>query len=402
MPPEAGPLADPGLWLLEGETTFLNHGSFGAVTRAVLDAQSEWRIRMERQPLRFLGRELEPLLDSTREALAAFVGADPQQLVFVPNATSGVTTVLHSLNWQPGDEILTTDHAYPAVKNVLRRLAERTGARVVPVALPFVGLTAAGLEEAVLAAVTPRTRLAVLDHITSATAVIFPLERLVPALRSRGVETLVDGAHAPGQIPLDLTALGAAYYVGNCHKWLGAPKGAAFVVTRPDHADGLLPLVASRGAYSARVDRPRLHLEFDWNGTLDPSAILSIPTALETLGGLLPGGWPALMAAHRALALEAQGTLSAAVGVARLVAPELLPAMVSIPLPPDHEAPPRSGVWHSSFQRDMVEAGFEVPLFWHPAPPARLLRVSAFAYNQRGQYEALGHWLAEQLRAQSL
>jgi isopenicillin-N epimerase len=397
MPPEAGPLADPGLWLLETETTFLNHGSFGAVTRAVLDAQNEWRTRMERQPLRFLGRELEPLLDGARQALATFVEADPQRLVFVPNATSGVATVLNSLSWQPGDEILTTDHAYPAVKNVLRRLAERTGARVVPVAVPFVGLTSAALEEAVLAAVTPQTRLAVLDHITSATAVIFPLEHLIPALRARGVETLVDGAHAPGQIPLDLTALGAAYYVGNCHKWLGAPKGAAFVVARPDHVDGLVPLVASRGAYSSRLDRLRLQLEFDWNGTWDPSAVLSIPTALETLGGLLPGGWSALMAAHRALAYEAQGILSAALGITRPVGPELLPAMASISLPPDPEAPPRSGVWHSDFQQGLVEAGFEVPVFWHPAPPERLLRVSAFAYNHRGQYEALGRYLDEAL-----
>jgi isopenicillin-N epimerase len=236
-----------------------------------------------------------------------------------------------------------------------------------------------------------------LDHITSATAVIFPLERLIPALRARGVETLVDGAHAPGQIPLDLTALGAAYYVGNCHKWLGAPKGAAFVVARPDQADGLVPLVASRGAYSARVDRPRLHLEFDWNGTLDPSAILSIPTALNALGGLLPGGWPALMATHRALAYEAQGLLSAALGVERPVGADVLPAMVSLPLPPDPELPPRSGVWHSGFQQGLVEAGFEVPLFWHPAPPERLLRVSAFAYNHRAQYQALGRYLAEAL-----
>jgi isopenicillin-N epimerase len=393
MLPDGGALREGPVgvehFLLEPETVFLNHGSFGAVTRPVMAAQGEWRARMERQPLRFLGRELEPLLDAVRASLGAFVGADPEHLVFVPNATTGVATVLHSLSWQPGDEIITTDHAYPAVKNVVRRLTERLGLHWKQVKIPFVGLTSEQVEESVLAAVGARTRLVLLDHITSPTAVIFPLERLVPALRARGIETLVDGAHAPGQIELNVTALGAAYYVGNCHKWLGAPKGAAFIAVRPDRSLDMVPLVASRGAYSERMDRPRLHLEFDWNGTLDPSAVLSIPTAIETLGGLMPGGWPALMAAHRSLAYAAQGLLSDAIGVPRPVHSDLLPAMASIPLPDDMEAPPQGGVWHSHFQRRLVEAGFEVPIFWFPARPARLLRVSAFAYNHRGQYEAL-------------
>ncbi|MEB3195908.1 MAG: aminotransferase class V-fold PLP-dependent enzyme [Candidatus Sericytochromatia bacterium] len=368
---------------------FLNHGSFGACPSPVLAEQSVWRERMERQPLRFLGRELEGLLDQARGALAAFVGADPAGLVFVANATTGVATVVACLRLTPGDELLTTTHVYPAVRHVLRRAAERSGARLVEVPLPFPLTEAEAITQAVLQGVTPRTRLAVLDHLTSPTALRFPLESLVPALRARGVETLVDGAHAPGQIPLDLTALGAAYYVGNCHKWLGAPKGAAFLSVRPDCEAGIVPLVASRGAYSPRTDRPRLHLEFDWVGTTDPTAVLSIPAALAAHASLLPGGWPALMERNHRLALAAQAVMAEALGLPDGPPAALLGAMAALPLPPDPTPLAAQAPFHSVLQTDLLAAGFEVPLFHHPAHPERVIRVSAFAYNHLAQYRAL-------------
>ncbi|MGH6691474.1 MAG: aminotransferase class V-fold PLP-dependent enzyme, partial [Gammaproteobacteria bacterium] len=236
------------LWPLDPDVGFLNHGSFGACPTEVLRYQQVLRNELEAGPVRFLSRELDDRLDAARAALAAFVGADPDDLGFVVNATTGINAVLRSLSFKPGDELLTTDHAYNACRNTLNFVAAREGVQVVVATVPFPLASPDEVVEAVLAQVTRRTRLAMLDHVTSPTGLVLPLERLIAELSARGIEVLVDGAHAPGMLPLDLGTLGATYYSGNCHKWICAPKGSAFLWVRRDCQAYVHPATISHGA----------------------------------------------------------------------------------------------------------------------------------------------------------
>ncbi len=388
------------LWPLDPNVIFLNHGSFGACPTEVLTYQAALRAEMEAEPVRFLSRELDDRLDVARQALAAFIGADPDDLAFVANATSGVNAVLRSLAFAPGDELLTTDHAYAACRNALDFVASRSGARMVIVQIPFPVASPDAVVEAVMAKVTSRTRLALLDHITSPTALILPIERLVRELGGRGVEVVVDGAHAPGMVPLDLGALGAAYYSGNCHKWLCAPKGSAFLWVRRDRRQDVRPLTISHGASVSRPDRSRFHLEFDWTGTADPTGWLTVPRAIEYVGSLMPGGWPALMARNHALALEARRLISAAAGTPAPCPDDMVGSLASIVLP---DGPTQDIGWRrpDQIQRRLFEDwGIEVPVMSWPAPPRRLIRVSAQLYNRLEQYATLADAVGKELAAE--
>jgi isopenicillin-N epimerase len=387
-------------WALDPAVVFLNHGSYGACPTAVLQHQADLRAEMEAEPVRFLGRELDGRLDAARAALGAFIGADPDDLAFMTNATSGVNAVLRSLALRSGDELLTTDHAYAACKNALDFVARTSGASVVIAPVPFPVASPDEVVERVMARVTSRTRLALLDHVTSPTAVILPIERLIAELDRRGIDTIIDGAHAPGMLPLDLQKLGATYYSGNCHKWLCAPKGTAFLWVRRDRQPDVRPLTISHGASATRASRPRFRLEFDWTGTSDPTGWLTVPKAIEVIGSLLPGGWPAVMARNRALALEARGLLCETLGTPLPCPDEMIGSIASLPLPDGTLANP---TWR---QRDPLHGrlfeqwGIEVPIFGWPALPHRLIRISAQLYNERAHYARLTEALAKELPAE--
>lgn len=368
-------------WMLDPTVCFLNHGSFGACPIPVLERQRSLQTQLEQEPLQFLAAALEPLLDQARQELASFLGAPSDELAFVPNATTGVNTVLRSLQFQPGDHLLTTNHEYNASRNALDFVAERSGATVTVAPIPFPIESPQQVIDAVLAHLSPQTRLVLIDHITSQTALVLPLQPLVRELSARGVEVLVDGAHAPGMIPLNLTELGATYYAGNCHKWLCAPKGSGFLYVKRDRQSDIRPLVISHGANSPRTDRSRFHLEFDWVGTTDPTPYLCIPETLQFLQSLMPGGWLALSQHNRQKALAARQLLCDGLEIAPPCPESMIGGMATIPLPNGDAEP---------FQKELFQRfRVEVPVIsWHTSPN-RLLRISAQVYNRMDDYEYL-------------
>jgi isopenicillin-N epimerase len=394
-------------WLLDPAVTFLNHGSFGACPTPVLDAQKRWRARLEREPVVFMTQDLEGLLDEALRQVGEFVGAQAADIAFVTNATTGVNTVLASLDLQEGDEVLVTDHGYGPCKTAAEYWGGRKGARVVVAKVPFPLSGPDDVVAAVMGAVSTKTRLAIVDHITSPTALVFPIERLVRELQGRGVDTLVDGAHGPGMCAVGIDALGAAYYVGNFHKWCCAPKGAALLHVRRDRQEKVHPLVISGGPMKPggrnRTDRSRFRLEFDWLGSQDVTAFLSVPAALQFLSGLLPGGWPALAAHNREMAVRGRRVVAEALRVELPCPDEMIGSTAALPLP-DAKAvpPPGPSPFAEPLHAALVEKHkIQVMLSWWPAAPRRLVRLSAQAYNTPDQYERLAEALRTELAAES-
>ncbi len=378
---------------LDPSVTYLNHGAFGACPVEVQRVQEEYRARLERNPLHFFLRELERELDEVRGVLSPFLGAKSEDLAFVPNATAGVNTVLASIEQATGSEVVITNHTYPACKNAVEYWAKRRGVTVRVAQIPFPLASTDELADAVLREVTERTRLALLDHITSPSGVIAPIESLVRTLRERGIETLVDGAHGPGMLPIDLAALGATYYTGNLHKWCCAPKGAAFLWVPREHQPRIHPLVISHGYAVERTDRPRFQLEFDWPGTLDPSAILAVPAALDFLGKLFPGGHAALYAHNRTLALRARAILCAALGTAPPAPDAMIGSLAAVLFP---ERTPKVPTPQALYEA-LGARGFEVPIVPLPGFPSGFVRVAAQVYNSEAEFSALAEALREEL-----
>jgi len=390
-------------WDFEPGTIYLTHGTFGAAPRPVIEKRAELIREFEANPIRFLSRGYEERLDAARAEVAAFLNADPEGTVVVPNATTGVATVLESLRLRPGDELLTNDHEYNATLNALESVAERARARVVRASFPLPIRHPEETVESLLAAVSPRTRLALVSHVTSPSGLVLPIETIVRELGRLGVDTLVDAAHAPGMVPVDVRALGAAYWTANGHKWLCGPKSAGVLCVRADRRADVRPLVTSHGRNDPRTDRPMLWREFDWQGTLDPSAFLALPEAIRVVGGLHSGGWPAHMAANRDLALAARRRLNEALGLEPIAPESMIGAMASIRL-----REPMDEVASEQLSRHIAaEDRIEVPVGPFPVRAARptpdatptstLLRISAQRYNDLDDYDRLAEALVARL-----
>lgn len=293
-------------YLLDPEITFLNHGSFGACPRPVFETYQKWQRELETNPVIFLGRQVPERLAEARGHFARYLGTDKDNIVFVPNATYGLNIVARSLKFQPGDEILSSNHEYGAVDRTWRFNCAKWGAKLVNHPIPLPIESPESFVEQLWSAVTERTRVIALSHITSPTALIFPIEEICRRAREAGILTVIDGAHAPGQIDLDMEAIGADYYSGNAHKWLSAPKGAAFLYARPEHQKMLEPLVVSHGWETPNPGPSQFLDYFTWVGTMDPAAYLTVPKAIEFQE---QNEWTRVRAACHALAKEAENRL---------------------------------------------------------------------------------------------
>jgi isopenicillin-N epimerase len=372
------------LFLLDPRIVFLNHGSFGACPAEVLAEQHRWQRELERNPVELLGRRSAALLASARAALAAYVGARGEDLIFVPNATYAVNAIARSLPLADGDEILTTDHEYGACEATWGFACKRGGARVVRVEIPL-PLDAGSFAERVLSAIGPRTRVLFLSHVTSTTALIFPLAEVVRGARERGVLVVVDGAHSPGQLPLDLDALGADFYTGNCHKWLCAPKGAAFLHARPERQAMLDAPVVSWGycaeveghaGFDAYTGATTLERRLQWQGTRDLSAFLTVPAAIEFQRR---HRWDEVRARCHASALDVMHRWCARVGEAPVARDDDFAQMSLLPVPAC--SPEALKDWLFDQKR------IEIPVTTHRGRV--FVRVSVQGYNDATDLDAL-------------
>jgi isopenicillin-N epimerase len=381
-------------WALKPGTVFLNHGSFGACPKAILNLQTQLRREMEAEPVQCLWRRYEERLEPSRRELAKFVGARSRDVVFVANTTTGVNAVVRSLKLRRGDEFLTTNLDYNACHNVLVESALRSGAKLVTARVPFPLRSEDDVMEAVLASVTSRTRFAMIDHITSDTALIFPIARLVRELEARGVDTLVDGAHAPGMVPINLQTLRPSYYTGNLHKWVCAPKGAAFLWAREDKQAALQPPVISHGNNRPRSGYSEFQDRFDWAGTFDPTAWFCIGDAIRWMGKLLPGGWNELRKRNHALAVGARRLLCDQLEVKAPCPESMLGAMATLPLPRHFQGAPRRPARIDAEQLRLYDE-FRIEVPFNRVGDMRYFRISAQVYNSLADYERLAGALPE-------
>jgi isopenicillin-N epimerase len=366
------------LFLLDPDVIFLNHGSFGACPRPVFEEYQRWQRELERQPVEFLGRRFNDLMCAARSALGDYLGAEADDLVYVTNATVGLNIVARSLKLRTGDEVLTTDHEYGALDRTWRFLCEKQGARYIrqPVSVPI--QSADEVIDAIWSGVTDRTRVLFLSHITSPTAITFPIAPLIDRARQAGIISIVDGAHAPGQLDLNLRELGADFYSGNCHKWLMSPKGSAFLYARKEVQYLVEPLVVSWGWQSEQPSPSKFIDEQEWQGTRDIAAYLAVPAAIQFQRDQQ---WPLVREQCHELARYARERISALTGLPPLTPDETqwFTQMSALPLPPCD--------LNTLKRRLYDEFKIEIPVInWNGR---HFVRISIQGYNMRADVDVL-------------
>ncbi|KAI1123943.1 pyridoxal phosphate-dependent transferase [Nemania abortiva] len=381
-----------GEWQIRSDIVYLDNGAFGACPTVVVEKQQQVRRWIEENPHEFFERNYISSWEASRKALASFLHAEAADLVFTPGATHGMNVVIQSLSFEVGDEIITTNHAYSSVRLVLDHVAKRFDAHIVVIDVPLEVSEPDALLQRILASVTPRTRFAVIDHVPSRSGLIFPIKEIVSELAALNIDTLVDGAHAPGMIPLDITDINSAYYVANCHKWMCVPRGVGFLHVRHDRTQNIKPLVIARSPFVVNKSQ-HSHLEhsFGWMGTYCPSAVLTLPTSISYLGSVMPGGYHGLLSRNHDLTVLARRIICRTLGIPLPCPDSMIGAMATIPLP-DSPGPEQEGMLPIQ-QILWKEHGIVIPIYSWPSYPKRVIRLSVQAYNSLDQYLRLANCL---------
>lgn len=377
-------------WSIDTNYIFLNHGSFGATPIEILKKQQIIRNQLENEPVKFFIRDIEEQLFLSKKKLAKFINANDKDIVFIPNATYGVNAVLKSLIFREGDELLTTNHEYHSCKNTLELVAKRNNSKVVVAEIPFPLKSENEIIEILLKYVTKKTRLLLIDHITSPTGLVFPVEKITNEFESRGIDVLVDGAHAAGMVDLKINKFKPSYYTGNCHKWLCTPKGSAFLYVREDKQKNIYPLITTysdppveRGKWTVFQNR------FYWLGTIDVSPFICVGHTIDYLNNLYPNGLKGIIKHNHNLAIQARNVLSKALINDFTLPDKMIGSLVSLPLP-DTKRKTFPNFYIDDLQNILFyDYNIEVPIMFFPKPPKRVIRVSAQIYNSLKQYEIL-------------
>ena len=376
-------------WGLDPNTVFLNHGSFGATPIAVLDEQDRIRRLMERDPVHFVERLSHEMWQDSINELSKFLNADSGGMSFVANATTGVNTILRSLNLSKGDEIIVPDHAYQACRNAIDFVTERSGARTVVIRIPFRIDDESDIIDPIVSAINDKTVLAMIDTVSSPTGIRMPFEKLVGLIQERGVDVLVDAAHGPGIVPLDIRKLNAAYITGNCHKWICTPKGSAFLHIRDDRREGVKPLTIGHGYSSDLPSAEKFRMEFDWTGTRDPSPWLCIPFAISHIGGLINGGWEKIMNKNHEMAIFGRDLLCETLDISPPTPDSMVSSMSSVEFPWDEDVGPAPIDGDPIHNTLFDEYRIQVPVISWPNHNRKYLRISAQIYNSKEDYQYL-------------
>ena len=376
-------------WGLSQKTVFLNHGSFGATPVSVMEEQDRIRRLMESDPVHFIERLSNEMWQESVLELSRFLNADPEGMLFVANATTGVNTILRSLDLSEGDEIIVPDHAYQACRNAIDFVTNRSGAKTVVVRIPFRIDDDSDIIDPIMSAINEKTVLAMIDTVSSPTGIRMPFEKLVEMIQERGVDVLVDAAHGPGNVPLDVDKLNASYITGNCHKWICTPKGSAFLHIREDKRDGVKPLVIGHGHSSELAPNEKFRLEFDWTGTRDPSPWLCIPHAIKHVGSMVHGGWTEIMERNRQMAIFGRDLICEALDTTPPTPDFMISSMSSVEFPSNEDIksiPLDGDPIHNQLYDDYR---IQVPVISWPNHNSKYIRISAQLYNSEEEYEYL-------------